>query len=111
MNDRQRGFYFGEVLPAIAEGIDRLLDADGQSLALWSKDKTHAHCKAAFGIQTTQGMTISDAADYLTFLQAFAAECLIFVATPEEWLKGESELARMAHYDYVLDRPALQEAA
>lgn len=112
MSPEQRGYLHGEVFPAIAYGIDRLLDAEGLPLALWSASRTKEMLKWAFRIESTERLTDAQVADFISEVQAFAAECLIFVATPEEWERGIAEREREAHYDYVLsDVHQLQEAA
>lgn len=102
MNADQRGYLFGEVYPALAEGIDILLIHEGHPPAGWSKDLTHLHCKVTFDVWSTRDLTVSQAADYITQIQALAAECLIFIASPEEWKTGQAEKARHDHYAYVL---------
>ena len=50
---------------------------------------------------------------YITQLQAFAAECMIFIASPEEWKAGTDAKARADHYAFVLadDEPRMAVAA
>lgn len=112
MTPEQRGYLHGEVIPAFAEGIDRLLVAIDQPPVCWSTPRMKAMLKWAFRINSTEALTPSEAADFITQIQAFAAENFIFIATPEEWQRREAEEARERHYAYVLDyTPAAQEAA
>lgn len=103
MSPEQRGYLHGEVFPAFAYGIDRLLDAIGQPIALWSNARMKAMLKWAFRIESTEALTDAETADFISEVQAFAAENLIFIATPEEWERGIAERERDAHYAYVLE--------
>jgi len=112
MSPEQRGYLHGEVFPAFAYGIDRLLDAIDQPLVLWSSSRMKGMLKWAFRIESTERLTDAQVADFISEVQAFAAENLIFIATPEEWERGIAEREREAHYAYVLaDEPAMQVAA
>lgn len=102
MTQEQRGYLWGELYPAIAEGIDLLLIAAGFPPAGRSARWVHERAKQAFGVATTTAMTRGEAAEYLTQLQAFAAECLIFIASPDEWRSGTDWRARNEHYAFVL---------
>lgn len=99
----QRGYLWGEIYPSIAEGIDILLNANGHQLALLTSEEVHALAKASMGIKSTEALPHEAACDYLTTLQALAAECLIFIASPEEWKRGTDSSERARHYAYVLD--------
>lgn len=112
MTTQQRRYLFGEVYPAIVTGIDILLIHEGRKPWGWSVDTLHERWKESIGVDSIQTMTHSQSVDYMTHLQAFAASCLIFVASPEEWERGIAERERLRHYDYVLDyHHAAQEAA
>ena len=111
MSPDQRGYLHGEVIPAFAYGLDRLLDAIDHPLALWSNEQMKAMLKWAFRVDSTEALTDAQVADFISEVQAFAAENLIFIATPEEWKLGIAEREREAHYAYVLAESALQAAA
>jgi len=103
VSPEQRGYLHGEVIPAFAYGIDRLLDAADHPLVLWSNARMKAMLKWAFRIESTERLSNSQVADFITEVQVFAAENLIFIATPEEWERGVAEREREAHYAYVLE--------
>lgn len=100
----QRGYLWGEIYPSIAEGIDILLNANGHELALLSSRDVHTLAKASMGVESTEALSHEAACDYLTTLQAWAAEWLIFIASPEEWKRGTDVTERARHYAYVLSR-------
>ena len=112
MSPDQRSYLHAEVIPAFAEGLDRLLVAIDQPPVCWSTDRMKSMLKWAFRIDSTEAMTDAQVADFITAVQAFAAECLIFIATPLEWEQGIAELEREKFYDYVLSsHDRLKEAA
>lgn len=112
MSPEQRGYLHGEVIPAFAYGIDRLLDAIGEPLVLWSNKRMKAMLKWAFRVESTEALNDSQVADFITQIQAFAAENLIYIATPEEWKRGIAEREREAHYEFMLgDEKVLEELA
>tara|TARA_R110000868_G_scaffold360209_3_gene622240 strand:- start:164 stop:490 length:327 start_codon:yes stop_codon:yes gene_type:complete len=99
----QRGYLWGEVYPAFAYGIDRLLVAYGREPKLFTDEYIHDRFKRSHNIYSTELLSISDVADYITSIQAFAAECMIFIASPEEIKRGVSENERENHYDFILN--------
>jgi len=102
VSPEQRGYLWGEIYPAIAEGIDILLSANGHDLRLMEPDEVHAAFKRSLGIASTEALSPSEACDYLTQLQALAASWMIFVASPDEWKAGKDHAARVNHYKFVL---------
>lgn len=102
MTPEQRGYLHGEVIPAFSEGIDRLLvTLDLPPLCL-SNAQMKTLLKLAFKIESTERLNQHEAADFITKVQAFAAENLIFIASPEEWRLGRAELERENHYAYMV---------
>lgn len=100
----QRGYLWGEIYPAFAYGIDRLLDAADLPLRLFTPEDVHFLFKRSMGIPSTERLKVSEVADYISTIQALAAECLIFVATPEEWHRGIDERERQAFYDLMFGK-------
>lgn len=111
MNKEQRGYLWGEVYPAFAYGIDRLLDAYGLAPRLFSDEQIHKFFKAAANIHSTERLSVPEVADYITEIQALASSCMIFIASPEEIKRGIAEREREAHYDFMLGEYRLMEAA
>lgn len=101
MTTEQRGFYWSEVVPGFAEGIDRLLDAYGQPLRLLTDEQMHDMFKKARNIYSTERLSKSEMADFISEIQALAAECMIFLASPEEWKLGVAERERENHYAFM----------
>lgn len=102
MTEKQRGYLWGEVYKGFAYGWDCLLVFNGENPRYYSEEDIHEFCKPAFGVESTTRISQSQAADYIGEIQALAAQCMIFIATPEEWERGISEQARADHYRAML---------
>lgn len=102
MTEKQRGYLWSEVYPGFAYGWDCLLVANGESPRYYSPEDIHDFCKPAFGVKSTTTISQSQAADYISEIQALAARCLIFLATPEEWERGIADRVRREHYQMML---------
>ena len=111
MNQQQRGYLWGEVYPAFAYGIDRLLDAYGLTPRLFSDDEIHKFFKKSANIHSTERLSVPEVADYITEIQALASGCMIFIASPEEIKRGVAERERDSHYEFMFGENQLAEAA